>query len=279
MHSNDAFYITQTMGKYQGRRGSAAKQTQGQTPGNRHSRGLLMLYGLHAVAAALDNPQRAVASVTATQAVARRLAPALARRGLQARIAGSAEISARMAEGAVHQGVVAEVKPLPPATLAEIVPASPLVALDQVTDPRNVGAILRSAAVFDAAAVIAPDRGAPAPSGALAKAASGALEHVPYVQITNLARSLEALKRAGYWIFGLEGASETALETVAGHAPVVLVLGAEGSGLRRLTREKCDMLVRIATPGKIKSLNVSNAAAVALYAISLSRPGNPRTTE
>ncbi|MDP2619459.1 MAG: 23S rRNA (guanosine(2251)-2'-O)-methyltransferase RlmB [Hyphomicrobiales bacterium] len=271
------------MSKYQGRRSGiprgATAQTPGRTPGNRAPRHLLALYGLHAVEAALDNPRREVVSVTATQAVARRLAPALARRGLQARIAESAEIGARLAEGAVHQGVVAEVKPLPPPTLAQIVPASPLIALDQVTDPHNVGAILRSAAGFGAAAVIAPDRGAPAPSGALAKAASGALEHVPYVQITNLARTLKELKRAGYWIFGLDGQAETALETVAGHAPAVLVLGAEGGGLRRLTRQECDVLVRIALPGKINSLNVSNAAAIALYALSRAATLGPQSTD
>lgn len=277
VHSNDGSYITQSMTKFQGRRHTARRgaatraQPQGETAGDRRAPGLLVLYGLHAVEAALDNPRREVAGVMATESAARRLAPALSRRGLAARIAGGAEIGARLAGGAVHQGVLAEVRPLPPVALASLVPASPLVALDQITDPHNVGAVLRSAAGFGAAAVIAPDRGAPAPSGALAKAASGALEHVAYVQITNLARTLQELKDAGYWIFGLAEESETELEAIAGTVPAVLVLGAEGPGLRRLTRQKCDMLVRIPMPGRIKSLNVSNAAAVALYALSRAR--------
>lgn len=247
--------------------------------GRGEQRGLLALYGLHAVEAALDNPRRDVVSVMATEGAARRLAAALSRRGIEPRRATSEEIDARLAGGAVHQGVLAEVRPLPPVPLSRIVPASPLIALDQVTDPHNIGAILRSAAGFGAAAVIAPERGAPAPSGALAKAASGALEHVSYVQITNLARTLQELKGAGYWIFGLAEESEIELEAVAAYAPVVLVLGAEGPGLRRLTRERCDMLVRIAMPGKIKSLNVSNAAAIALYALSRARRDQSRSPE
>jgi 23S rRNA (guanosine2251-2'-O)-methyltransferase len=271
------------MSKYQRQHRSAPRNPaarQANRPSGRcEPRGLLALYGLHAVEAALDNPHREMVGVMATESAARRLAPALARRGIEARRVGHEEIDARLAGGAVHQGVLAEVRPLPPVALSRIVPGSPLVALDQVTDPHNVGAILRSAAGFGAAAVIAPDRGAPAPSGALAKAASGALEYVPYVQITNLARTLQELKRDGYWILGLEGESETALETIADRTPAVLVLGAEGKGLRRLTREKCDILVRIAMPGKIMSLNVSNAAAIALYALWRARHGQSRPTE
>ena len=267
------------MSKYQGQRRGPMARPADRSSGRGEPRGLLSLYGLHAVEAALDNPRREMVRVMATDSAVRRLAAALSRRGIEAKRASSEEIDARLAAGAAHQGVLAEVRPLPPMALSRIVPASPLVALDRVTDPHNVGAILRSAAGFGAAAVIAPDRGAPAPSGALAKAASGALEHVPYVQITNLARTLQELKRAGYWVLGLEGESETALETVADRTPVVLVLGAEGKGLRRLTRETCDMRVRIAMPGQIKSLNVSNAAAIALYALSRARDSESRSPE
>jgi len=236
-------------------------------------RAVMTLYGAHTVEAALDNPRREVLAVLASENAAQRLAPFLARRQIDPRIVRNEEIAARLPDGAVHQGVLAEVAPLPPVALDTVFPASPIIALDQVCDPHNVGAILRLAAAFGAAAVIAPERGAPAPSGAMAKAASGALEHVPYIQITNLARSLDEMKRAGYWVVGLDAADERDLVGVVDSTQTVLVLGAEGPGLRRLTRERCDILARIALPGAIKSLNVSNAAAIALYALNLADSG------
>lgn len=264
------------MSKYQHPRGGPANKHRRHAHSSRTGRtaaaGPLQLYGLHAVEAALRNPKRRIISLLATENAALKLADAIAARGVTPTPAAAEKIAARLPDGAVHQGVLAEVEAFDPVSLQDLAPASPIIALDQVTDPQNVGAILRSAAAFGAAAVIAPDRGAPAASGALAKAATGALEHVPYLQIGNLARTLEDLKKAGYWIVGLAGEGDTALETVADRTPLVLVLGAEGSGLRRLTRERCDVLARLDLPGPIKALNVSNAAAVALYAVTRARP-------
>lgn len=179
--------------------------------------------------------------------------------------------------GASHQGLAVLSDPLTVPDLAEIleksaIPAATsrplLVLLDQVTDPRNCGAVLRSAAAFGASAVIAPQDSSAPESGALAKAASGALELIPYIQVTNLARALEQIKKAGFWCLGLAGEAELSLAEADPGGPIALVLGAEGSGLRRLTRERCDFLVRLPTAGPIGSLNVSNAAAVALYIAS-----------
>lgn len=230
--------------------------------------GGLLLYGLHAVEAALKNSHRNILELTATKAAADRLGAAISARGIEPHMAENRDIADRLPADAVHQGIIARVAPLAPVSLADLAPAAPVIALDQVTDPHNVGAILRSAAAFGAAAVIAPEHGAPAPSGALAKAATGALEHVPYIQTANLARALESAKKAGYWIIGLDGDSDTPFEEVAGQTPLLLVLGAEGAGLRRLTRERCDILARLDLPGAIRTLNVSNAAAIALYAAS-----------
>jgi 23S rRNA (guanosine2251-2'-O)-methyltransferase len=170
---------------------------------------------------------------------------------------------------AVHQGIAVLVDPLPEPSLDALAAARLVVVLDQVTDPQNVGAVLRSAAAFAADALVLTERHGPADSSALAKAASGALEYVPLVRVTNLARALDQLGAMGFFRFGLDRASpvkiETAIET---GGKTVIVLGAEGKGLRRLTREKCDRLVRIETPGPIASLNVSNAAALALYVLS-----------
>ncbi len=198
---------------------------------------------------------------------------ALATRTVQRR-----EIDALLPEGAVHQGLALSTKALdqpfiedllaPPATEANRdSPAERrvVVLLDQVTDPHNVGAVLRSAAAFGALAVVALDKGAPEESGTLAKAASGALEAVPYISVINLARTLDGLKEAGFWCLGLAGEATQSLASSNPGAAVALVLGAEGSGLRRLTRERCDLLVKLPTRPPIQSLNVSNAAAVALY--------------
>ena len=237
--------------------------------------GGLWLYGRHAVLAALANPRRTVRRVL----LARGADPLPD--GLFPGVEPAARdaIEAVLPPSAVHQGLAAEVAPLAQPAIEDLAAADQglLVALDQVTDPQNIGAILRSAAVFGAAAVIVPDRHAPEETGALAKAASGALEQVPLVRVVNLTRALEQLKQAGFWCLGLDSAAETPIEQAPDVPRRVLVMGAEGAGLRRLTRESCDVLVRIGGKGGLASLNVSNAAAVALYA--LQRADAPRNTQ
>ncbi len=240
-----------------------------------------MLWGLHPVRAALANPQRRIlAGWTAGPALAD-----LADAGAGGRRTGwetitAAQLAARLPDGAVHQGIAVAAEPLPRASLDTVLEAGPeagpLVVLDRVTDPQNVGAILRSCAVFGAAALIATDRHAPPESGALAKAAAGALEIVPWVRVANLARALARIREAGRWVAGLDGSADATIGSgrpAARYAGTALVLGAEGAGLRWLTRENCDILVRIPmayadkdeSGNFIDSLNVSNAAAVALY--------------
>jgi len=238
-----------------------------------------LLYGLHAVRAALANPARRNLRLFATRDAIEALAegagswPDAARNLLEsAKPMERAEISARLTEGAVHQGVALEAAPLPDPGLAALDPEAghtgPVIVLDQVSDPHNVGAILRSAAAFCAAALVVQSRHAPPPTGALAKAASGALEAVPLITVTNIARALDTLKDKGYWVAGLDAAGETPLAQALDRSPLAIVLGAEGTGLRRLTAEHCDLLARIPMTDTIASLNVSNAAAVALYEAS-----------
>jgi len=244
--------------------------------------GPLWLYGIHAVLAARANPARRLHRLLATAETARRHAAALESEPAAPRpeIVAREDIERALPEGAVHQGLAALASPLPDRDLDEVVARhrapeiagqpggrTIVVVLDQVTDPQNAGAVLRSAAAFGAAAVIVPGHHAPPESGALAKAASGALEHIPYVAVGNLARTLERLKRAGFWVLGLAGEAEQTLAEADPGGPIALVLGAEGAGLRRLTRETCDLLARLPTAGPIASLNVSNAAAVALYEV------------
>jgi 23S rRNA (guanosine2251-2'-O)-methyltransferase len=243
--------------------------------------GTLWLYGGHAVAAALANPARHCLRIVATD---RKGADALlaalpqARRQSLAQLdiepLDRAEIDALLPPGAVHQGLALLVAPLPERSVADICgvtqadPAARVVVLDQVTDPQNVGAVLRSAAAFGAAAVIVQDRNAPPPTGALAKAASGALEQVALVRAVNLNRALGELKDAGFWCLGLAGDAPRSLAAARPDGRVALVLGAEGAGLRRLTREACDTLAHIPISGRVESLNVSNAAAIALYELA-----------
>jgi 23S rRNA (guanosine2251-2'-O)-methyltransferase len=239
----------------------------------------MWIYGRHAVAAALANPARRIRRVVATRDLEAELAPLLA--AARADVPPRPEFVERAAlaqllpEDAVHQGVAIAADPLPRRELQDIVATPPaggaphvVVLLDQVSDPHNVGAVLRSAAAFAALAVVVPEHGAPHATGVLAKAASGALETVPLVRAGNLVRALDHLKQAGFWCVGLDEDAAQSLDALDLPERVALVLGAEGGGLRRLTRERCDFLVRLPTRGAMASLNVSNAAAVALYAVT-----------
>jgi 23S rRNA (guanosine2251-2'-O)-methyltransferase len=231
------------------------------------------LFGLHAVRDALLNPARVRLRLVVTRNALDKLAEAVAQAGIEPEIADPRKFPVPLDPGSVHQGAALEVKPLDWGRLDEIAAggegAARLVLLDQVTDPHNVGAILRSAEVFGARAVVAPARHSAPETGALAKTASGALERQPYLRVRNLAEAMETLREMGYVLLGLDGEADTeigtALAEVAGR-PVALVLGAEGPGLRQKTRETCDRLVRIPFARGFGSLNVSNAAAVALYA-------------
>jgi 23S rRNA (guanosine2251-2'-O)-methyltransferase len=231
------------------------------------------LFGLHAVRDALGNPRRQRLRLIVTKNAADRLADAIAASGLTPEIADPRKFPAPLDPGSVHQGAALEVRPLDWGSLAEVCAAgegAPLVVLlDQVTDPHNAGAILRSAEVFGARAVIAPRHHAAPETGALAKAASGALERQPYLRVRNLADAMEELRRMGYALIGLDGAAERTLAEALSAVrarPLGIVLGAEGPGLRERTRQTCDLLARIPASRGFGSLNVSNAAAVALYA-------------
>lgn len=227
------------------------------------------LWGVHAVAAAVANPLRRVQRVVATADGAAKLSRVTA---AAPEIVDRQALERLLPPGAVHQGVALFADPLPQPDLSGVVAragdAAILVILDQVTDPHNVGAVLRSAAAFGAMAVIQPEHGAPQATGIVAKSASGALEVVPLVTVSNLARTLDRLKAAGFWRVGLDGDAEQTLAEAAISGRVALVLGAEGKGLRRLTRAGCDLLVRLPTRPPISSLNVSNAAAAALYELA-----------
>jgi 23S rRNA (guanosine2251-2'-O)-methyltransferase len=226
---------------------------------------LSVLYGIHAVRAALTAKRRKILAVFATPQVAQRMAEDLALAGVTPQIVSGDDIARRLGQNAVHQGIMAEARPIEPIDLSDIVTRSGIVlALDQITDPHNVGAILRTAAAFDADAVITTERHSPELSGVMAKAASGGIDHVPIALVGNFARALERLAEMGYLRVGLDSEAPMTLETAPLTQPLALILGGEGKGLRRLSREKCDFLVRLDMPGAIKSLNVSNACAVAL---------------
>ncbi len=230
------------------------------------------LFGLHAVREALLNPRRHRHRLIVTRNAADRLAEAISKAAMVPEIADPRRFPAPLDAGSVHQGAALEVKPLSWGSLDEVCRTekrSIVVMLDHITDPQNVGAILRSAAAFNARAVVATQRHSPPETGALAKAASGALERLPYLRIRNLAEAMRSLQDLGYTLLGLDGDAMTRLAEGLAQTcgqPVGLVLGAEGSGLRSKTRESCDKLLRIGLSPDSGSLNVSNAAAVALYA-------------
>ncbi len=228
------------------------------------------LWGRHAVAAALDNPRRRVLRAWATRDAAEFMRFP---KEVPVTLADAADLGRLVPQDAPHQGVVVEVEPLEEVWLDELLAGAPeravLLVLDQVTDPHNVGAILRSAAAFGAVGIVTQDRHSPPESGALAKAASGTLETVPWVRTVNLARALGDIAEAGFWRIGLTGDAEMELKDALGSNRVALVLGAEGPGLRPNTREHCDALARLPIGDAVESLNVSNAAAVALYAATV----------
>jgi len=229
-------------------------------------------WGRHPVSAALANPARTVRRVWGTR-------EALAAFGgfpsdLPVTYAEVADLGRLVPQDAPHQGVVIEVDPLPDIWLADLLeesanesPDRPLIVLDQVTDPHNVGAVLRSAAAFNAIGIVTQDRHAPSESGALARSASGALETVPWVRVVNLARALDEIGEAGFWRIGLTGHTDSTLAQVIGSGRIALVLGAEGEGMRQNTEAHCDELAKLPISHKVESLNVSNAAAIALYEI------------
>lgn len=227
----------------------------------------LWLYGLHTVKAALANPRRHCHRCLLTQVAAENIGDkALSR--VRAEIVAADQVSRAVPQGAVHQGVALACDPLSHGSLGDIaaLPDHSLVlVLDQIADPQNVGAILRSAAAFDVAAVVVQERHAPQESGALAKAASGALDIVPYLPVVNIARALEQLGDRGFWRVALTGDSGQTLADAIVPRNVALVLGSEGTGIRRLVRERCDDSATISISRRMESLNVSNAAAIALY--------------
>ena len=232
----------------------------------RESRSAVWLYGRHAVAAALANPARGRVRFLAENEAAAAFAdhaPEIVERAALQQI---------LPEGAVHQGLALLAEPLPRAGIDSLLTAAEgrrraaVVVLDRVQDPQNAGAVLRSAAALGALGMVIPDRHAPPETGALAKAASGALERVPVIRVANLARALSAMKAGGFWCVGFDADSETELSRDALPDRCALVLGAEGGGLRRLTSETCDLLLRIPMARGAASLNVSSAAAIALYA-------------
>lgn len=227
-------------------------------------------WGRHAVAAALANPERNIVRVWATREAAAEFDLS---RDLTVTYADVADLGRLVPREAPHQGIVIEVERLDDILLADLLDEAedgrPLLLLDQVTDPHNVGAILRSAAAFDALGIVTQDRHAPGESGALAKSASGALETVPWVRVVNLARALDDIAAAGFWRIGLTGEAEASLAEALGPKRVALVLGAEGEGIRQNVEAHCDALARLPIGERVESLNVSNAAAVALYAVKV----------
>jgi 23S rRNA (guanosine2251-2'-O)-methyltransferase len=230
--------------------------------------GPVILYGWHSVKAAIENPARKFHRLLATDNAVRRLREEKLTLPVEPAVVRPEAIAALVGPDAVHQGLLAEADPLPSLTIEDIKPDGVLLVLDQITDPHNVGAVLRTAAAFAVTAVMTTARHSPEATGVLAKAASGALEYVSIVTVPNIARALDALREKNVLVVGLDSAGDVALGALPLTKPVALVLGAEGKGLRQLTRTTCDYVARLDLPGRIKSLNVSNATALALYIAS-----------
>lgn len=238
-----------------------------------HKNRTIFIYGHHAVAAALANRRRVIRNIFVTDRAAESIKSILPEdRQISVREVNSKELQQRLPAGVPHQGIMAEVLPLKSVDLKQLLQAgdheqSIVLVLDQITDPHNIGAIFRVAAAFSATAVITTQDHTARESGVMAKAASGALDMVPWVRLPNLARALNALERAGYWRIGLDAEAEMRIGDYEVPEKCAIVLGAEGSGLRRLTRDHCDLMLSLPINPVIGSLNVSNAAAIALYAL------------
>lgn len=237
--------------------------------------GPVRLFGVHPVEAALGNQARKLIRISATENAERRLAEAISARGLTVERVSPRDLDLTLGGDTVHQGVMLECEQLDEPELQELIESSttggPLIVLDQVTDPHNAGAILRSAAAFGASGVVMTRRHSPPLNGTLAKAASGALEWVPIAMVQNLAKTLQELKDQGALLLGLDSAAPSGIEEEAFSGPVAIVMGAEGKGLRQLTAETCTRLVSVSTAGTLASLNVSNAAAIALHVALMKR--------
>lgn len=254
-------------GKQKPLRGRAGRMKNGRGSG-RAGTGMVRLWGRHAVEAALKNPDRSHRKLWATREGVESLDGELPS-DFPVEWAQPADLARLVARDAPHQGLVLECAPLDDMFLDDVLdgdPSRPVVVLDQVTDPHNVGAIMRSAAAFNACAIVTQDRHAPPESGTLAKSASGALEVLPWVRVVNLARALEEIAEAGYWRIGLAGEATATLAEALPAGPVALVLGAEGEGMRHNITQHCDAIARLPISEAMESLNVSNAAAIALYA-------------
>jgi 23S rRNA (guanosine2251-2'-O)-methyltransferase len=241
-------------------------------PRERHSDAVI-LYGWHTVTAALANPARRIRRLLATENAVRRLGDEHIELPKTLEVVRPDAIAARLTPDAVHQGLLAEADPLPSPEIEDLADTGIVLVLDQITDPHNVGAILRTAAAFAVAAIVTTARHSPEATGVLAKSASGALELVPIVSVQNLARGIAALKERGFLVVGLDSDAADELAAMSLASPLALALGAEGKGLRQGTRAACDRLGRLDLPGAIKSLNVSNAAALSLYIASRTGPG------
>jgi len=237
--------------------------------------GPLRLFGVHPVEAALGNPARKLIRLSATENAERRLQEAIAARGLTVERVSPRDLDRILGNDTVHQGIMLECEPLDEPELQDLTERAasggPLIILDQVTDPHNAGAILRSAAAFGASGVVMTRRHSPPLNGTLAKAASGAMELIPVAMVQNLAKAMEELKAQGTVLLGLDGEAPARLEDEPFSGPVAIVMGAEGKGLRQLTAETCTRLVRISTADSLASLNVSNAAAIALHTALMKR--------
>jgi 23S rRNA (guanosine2251-2'-O)-methyltransferase len=242
-------------------------RSRGRAPAGASETDSILLYGLHSVKAAIGNADRTIIRLMASRNALQRLDVDMPEDpGFSVEIVEPSQLDGMLPPDAVHQGIVAEALPLPSRTIEDIRDSHLVIVLDQITDPHNVGAIMRSATAFSAGAIITTTRHSPPEGGVLAKAASGALEAIAYIRVTNLADAIATLQASGYTTIGLDSEGPNTLEDCFTGEKIALVLGAEGKGLRQKTRDCVQSLARLDVPGTIKSLNVSNAAAIALYA-------------